>query len=386
VARPPAPDIALAVAFAVVAEIELHLASQNTFRGTVSSGSDSLLVLLPVVPLAWRRVYPFAALAAVAGVIVVVGAGVGGSVLFFGGLFPFLLALYSASLHARSPLDRFALAFPLLLVGPMPLWAHHFRVPGDYVFASVLSLLAWLIGQVVRRWQHQSARLSGALLDAQRGREAATGLAVAQERARIARELHDIVAHSLGIIVLQSSAARIGAEGEIATTLGAIEDTGRRAMAEMRRLLGVMRRDEDLPLGPPPGLDSLPHLLNQFRGAGLNTEILMRGTPRDLPVAHDMTAFRILQEALTNALRHGRDGSARLELDYLPSELRLCISNPTSEATPALEPGRPSDGLPGGHGLIGIKERVALFGGTCRISQAGHRFETEVLLPIETTK
>ncbi len=279
-AKPAALDSGLAVAFAVVAEIELHLASQNTFQGTVPSGVDSLLVLLPVLPLAWRRVYPFTALLSVAALLVLIGAVVGGSVLFFGGLFPFLVALYSASLHARSPLDRFAIGVPLLLIGPMPLWASSFQVPGDYVFASVLSVLAWLIGQLVRRWQRQSARLSEALLDAQRGREAATGLAVAEERARIARELHDIVAHSLGIIVLQSSAARLGAEGETATTLRAIEDTGRRAMAEMRRLLGVMRRDEDLPLGPPPGLDSLPHLLNQFRGVGLDAEILTRGTPR----------------------------------------------------------------------------------------------------------
>ena len=222
--RPPGLDIGVTVAFAAVAEIELHLPSQSTFQGTVPSGIDSLLVL--------------------------VGAVLGGSVLLFGGLFPFLLALCSASLHARSPLDRFAVLLPVLLVAPMPLWANNFRVPGDYVFASVLSLLAWLTVQLVRRRQHQSARLSAALLEAQHGREAETALAVARERARIARELHDIVAHSLGIIVLQSSAARLEAEGATATALGAIEDTGRRAMGEMRRLLDVMRRDEDLPLGP----------------------------------------------------------------------------------------------------------------------------------------
>lgn len=100
----------------------------------------------------------------------------------------------------------------------------------------------------------------------------------------------------------QSSAARLGAEGETATTLRAIEDTGRRAMTEMRRLLRVMRKDEDPPLGPQPSLDSFPHLLNQFRGAGLDAETLTRRTPRTLPEGQDMTAFRILQEALTNAV------------------------------------------------------------------------------------
>ena len=374
-------DVALTVVLCVVAEIELRVSTQNVFAGRRSLAADSVLALVPVLPLIWRRVRPFASAAAVACGLTVVGAVFHATVLFFGGLLPFLIALYSASGYARAPIDRLALGLPALLIAPMPLYVETFRVPADYVFATVASVCAWVAGQAVRRWRRQSSLLADALAAVEAARDVQTRLAVAQERVNIARELHDVIAHSMSVMVLQASVARLEAEEHPAVSqeaVSVIETTGRQALAEMRRLLGVLRSEEVAEVGPQPGLAALPDLLDGFRRAGLDVEVRRIGDTRPLLAAQDVSAFRIVQEALTNALKHGGPGQATLDLEFRADRLLLTVTNPVAHE-------RVGPDLNGGHGLVGIRERAALFAGTCRAGHDGQGgFVTEVALPMET--
>ncbi len=374
-------DVALAVALDVVAEAELRL-SHNVFTGTRSIAADSLLVLVPPVALIWRRSHPFGAVVAVAGALMVVGAGFHGTVLLFGGLLPFLVAVYSASAYARTPLDRIVLGLPVLLIGPMPSYIDTFQVPSDYLFATVASLFSWLAGQAVRSWRRQSIQLAEALAGLEAGRDAQTRLAVAQERVNIARELHDVIAHSLSVMVLQASVARLEAEERSATAtrdaMRTIETTGRRALAEMRRLLGVLRSENMPALGPQPGMAALPELVDSFGRAGLVVEVRRTGEARALLAGQDVTVFRIVQEALTNALKHGEAAQATLAVEFDSGQLLLRVTNP-------LRCDRARSDLSGGHGLVGIRERAVLFGGSCRAGCDGEgNFVTTVSLPVES--
>ena len=191
-------------------------------------------------------------------------------------------------------------------------------------------------------------------------RDAATRVAVAEERARIARELHDIVAHAVSVMVLQVGAVRHqlpDAMAEDRDALRSVEQAGRGALAEMRRLLSVMRRDGDgLELAPQPGLDGLDSLIKEIDRAGLPVELHLDGERVPLPPGIDLSAYRIVQEGLTNALKHARATHAEVTVRYAPNAVGIEVHDDPTGATP-------SDGHGHGHGLIGIRERVKLYGG-----------------------
>jgi len=228
---------------------------------------------------------------------------------------------------------------------------------GTFVFVPVLFGISWLAGFALqgRERQTEAAEARAALAESER--EAAARLAVAEERARIARELHDVVAHAVSVMVLQTGAVRHklpGALGEEADALRGVEKTGRTALAEMRRLLGAMRRDDDeLELGPQPGMDGLGHLLEDVGRAGLPVALHVEGERFSLPAAIDLSAYRIVQEGLTNALKHARARQADVTLRYAPSELEIEVRDDGV--------GGPADGA--GYGLVGVRERVKIFGG-----------------------
>jgi signal transduction histidine kinase len=193
-----------------------------------------------------------------------------------------------------------------------------------------------------------------------REREVATREAVAAERAAIARELHDVVAHHMSVMVVQAGAARaVGARDPAATAeaLRQIEASGRTGLAEMRRLLEVLKAEEDgNGRAPQPGLARLGELLDAMRASGLPVEAVVEGTPRPLSPGVDLSAYRIVQEALTNALRHAGGASALVVVRYEPDAVELEIGD--------YGPGPPEESqASGGHGLIGMRERVRLFGG-----------------------
>jgi signal transduction histidine kinase len=212
---------------------------------------------------------------------------------------------------------------------------------------------------------------------AERERDVAAREAVVEERARIARELHDAVAHSVSMMVIQAGAERrVVADGSTREVLRTIEKIGRDALTEMRRLVGMLRTDSASgPLAPQPMLADLPTLMTQVREAGLPVDFHVDGERRELPVGIELSAYRIVQEALTNALKHAGRANASVSVRYGADSLELEIADDGA--------GVPADVPGGGHGLAGIRERVSLYGGKFDASaRLGGGFAVRVLLPL----
>jgi signal transduction histidine kinase len=229
---------------------------------------------------------------------------------------------------------------------------------GDFVFIPLRFVVAWVAGYALRERAEQAEAAEERAVHAEREREAAARVAVAEERARIARELHDIVAHAVSVMVLHVGAVRHklpDALAEDRDALRGVERAGRTALAEMRRLLAAMRREGDeAELLPQPGLDGLDSLLDEIGRAGLPVELHVDGKPFPLPRGVDLSAYRIVQEGLTNALKHAHASDADVTVRYRPDELEIEVrDNGHGGAT--------SDGL--GQGLIGVRERVKIYGG-----------------------
>jgi signal transduction histidine kinase len=234
------------------------------------------------------------------------------------------------------------------------------REPGDYVFVPLLFAVAWLAGNALR---HRGARAEAAEVraaDAERERETLARVAVAEERTRIARELHDIVAHAVSVMVLQAGAVRHTLPEALAAqtdALRGVEQTGRTALAEMRHLLGAMRDEGDgLELGPQPGLGSLDALLRDVRRAGLGVRLHVEGEASPLPRALDLSAYRIVQEGLTNALKHAGASQADVVVRYAADELAIEVRDNGAG-------GGGTSKTENGHGLVGVRERVKIYGG-----------------------
>src|SRR5215218_4242065 len=251
------------------------------------------------------------------------------------------------------------------------------NIPGpqsgsDLVFIPFRFVVAWVAGYALRETveQAEAAEMRATLAErereaaemrailAEREREAAARIAVAEERARIARELHDIVAHAMSVMVLQVGAVRHqlpSALEEDREALGRVEQAGRTALAEMRRLLGAMRSDgEGVELGPQPGLDALDSLVGDVVHAGLPVQLHVDGEPYALPRAIDLSAYRIIQEGLTNALKHADASHADVTVRYRSDKLELEVAD--DGKGPATANGH-------GHGLVGIRERAKIYGG-----------------------
>jgi signal transduction histidine kinase len=228
----------------------------------------------------------------------------------------------------------------------------------DFLLIPVLFSIGWLVGFALHERAEEARAAARRAAQAERDREVAARVAVAEERGRIARELHDVVAHAVSVMVLQVGAVRHRmppGSGEDREALRNVEVAGRTALAEMRRLLDAMRREGDeLELAPHPGLHNLAALVDEVRAAGLGVRLQVRGEPVELPPALDLSAYRIVQEGLTNTLKHGNARHADVEVCYDPGELIIEIRDD------GRGPG-PSDGL--GHGLVGIGERVKIYGG-----------------------
>ncbi len=237
-----------------------------------------------------------------------------------------------------------------------------YNIPGiatsDLVFIPVEFGISWLAGYALRERAAQAEAAEERALHAEREREAAARVAVAEERARIARELHDIVAHAVSVMVLQVGAVRHQLPQtleEDKDALGRVEQAGRTALAEMRRLLGAMRREGDgLELAPHPGVDRLDSLLEDVGRAGLPVQLHVDGDPFPLPRAIDLSAYRIVQEGVTNALKHARASHVDVTFHYRRDELHIEVRDDGQGRST-------SDGL--GHGLVGIRERVKIYGG-----------------------
>ncbi len=317
--------------------------------------------LLWGLPLLWRRRFPVAAPTAVVLAVTAQALIWPSSVPYSFGNFMIVAiaaALYGAELRGVWPRLLGALALlgavvTVILLDPD-------GSAGNLLSVVPILGVAWLIGQVSRANAQRTAGLRERAERLERERHIEARAAVAEERARIAREMHDVVAHSLSVMVVQAEAAEamLDADPERARRpIAAVQDTGRQALGELRRMLGALREraDEDPALAPQPGLAGLDDLVRHVRDAGLPVTVTVRGEPRPLPPGVDLSAYRIVQEGLTNALKHAGPARATVGLEYGPRDLRIEVADDGRGHDPS------SNG--GGHGLLGMRERVALYGG-----------------------
>ncbi|MEV0371487.1 sensor histidine kinase [Streptomyces sp. NPDC050636] len=257
---------------------------------------------------------------------------------------------------------------------------------------TVPFVLAWVLGDSVRTRRAYWAQLEEKAARLEKEREAQSQIAVAAERARIARELHDVVAHNVSVMVVQADGAAYvldAAPDQTRQALETISGTGRQALAEMRRLLGVLRTGEQPESGeyvPQPGVEQLAELIDQVRGAGLPVDFRVEGEPRPLPSSVELTAYRIVQEALTNTRKHGGpDVGATVRLSYKADELDLLVEDDGRGAQHELYEEGGADGL--GHGLIGMRERVGMVGGSLEAGpRPGGGFRIGAVLPLKPAR
>ena len=371
---------ALIVLMALVAALELAVRQDaEDAPETTLWFSIPATVLLVLVLLARRR-FAFGAPAA----FWLVGAALSFA---DGHLIPFASGVYLAGMVAAFMLGNLRDAVHarvglLVVVGSAAIIVYNLpdHSAGVFVFIPLLFAIAWIAGYALRTRVEQAEAAEVRAAQAERERELAARIAVAEERARIARELHDVVAHAVSVMVLRTGAVRHGLPADRADDREALRDVervGRTALAEMRRLLGAMRNGTDeLELTPQPGLGNLAPLLDEVRSAGLAVTLHIEGEAVALPPAIDLSAYRIVQEGLTNALKHARASSADVVLRYAPEELRIEVRDDgRGAATP--------DGM--GHGLVGVRERVTLFGGEMSAGPAdGEGFVLRTRLPLRT--
>jgi signal transduction histidine kinase len=369
-------DAALALALFIAGAAEVLTA--DDLVGPL--GANLLAVAMLCAPLAFRRQWPF--------VTVVVTMAVG----TLQGLYltsvdevatiVFVLVVLAYTAGAHQPRRPALLSLPVLFAGicGVNLGALD-ATTGDYIFPCAVALIAWLAGRAVRARALLTEELHEAAIRAEEAHEADAQRAMAEERRRIAREMHDVVAHSVSVMVVQAGGARriIARDPDRAAQAAAqIEYTGRAALVEMRRLLGLLHAGdgEAGALAPQPSLAELDALVERSRAAGLSVEVRVLGERRPLPAGIDLAAYRIVQEALTNTLKHAGATPTEVHLRWGEDQLELEILDRGGAGTP-----RNGDG--GGHGLVGMAERVRLYGGEL---EAGPRssggFRVRARLPL----
>lgn len=354
--RPRVLDVLIAAALLVTGQYQVWFGDLGG-----PPVANAVSVALICLPLAWRREWPVAVFSLVLAAAIfhvkiqeqawVVPADEGLAQAWFASL----IAFYSVAAHAAA--RRAALAGAIgggaFVANDLPQLVEGVTTLDHTVPAWIILGGAWGLGYALRGRQMQVEALTSHAADLERQRERAAEA----ERERIARELHDVVAHSLSVMVIQAQAAERVLEGEQPSAreaLASIGSTGRQALVEMRRLVGMLRED-DLTLAPQPGLDQLDVLLAQVREVGMDVSVEICGDRRALAPAVDLAAYRIVQEALTNVLRHAGPASARLVVRYGVDEVELEI----------VDDGQGSgDQAPGGHGLAGMRERVGVYGGS----------------------
>jgi signal transduction histidine kinase len=269
-----------------------------------------------------------------------------------------------------SPPRPFAIGLTVIAIGGLVSALGPVTFKSSLQFVVVSTVVILLVNRVVGD-RERRAQI------AERERDLASREAVVEERARIARELHDLIAHHVSMIVLQAGAERRVLEQSDSSArevLETIERSGRSALTETRRLLGMLRGGDDQPLAPQPRIGDVPLLISQVRAAGLPVDLVIDGEQRELPAGIELSAYRIVQEALTNALRHAGDANAHVSIHYRPEALEIEVADDGRETVAA---------RPGGHGLAGMRERVALYGGRLDAArEPGGGFVVHVTLPV----
>jgi signal transduction histidine kinase len=346
----PRSDVVLALVLGV-----LSLQSAFGDHGLKQPGlAVVLLIELSVLPLAVRRSRPLAVLATT------LAAAIIGDLLFSGFLLPGpVIALYTVAAHCERRVALAAAGITGVALVVPAVAGKGVSSAGFAVAMYAVFTVAWVLGDNLRTRRAYLVEVEARAERLERDREERARRAVAAERSRIARELHDVISHNVSVMVVQAAAGKdvFASQPERARdALGSIESIGREALVELRRLLGVVSPDDDAEdpgYAPQPGLARLPELVEQVGAGGLRVNLTVTGQPRDLPVGVDLSAFRIVQEALTNTLKHASASRADVSVRYMDASLEVEV----------LDDGVAGDPGGRGRGLVGMRERAALLGG-----------------------
>ncbi|HEX7103611.1 MAG TPA: histidine kinase [Nitrolancea sp.] len=322
------------------------------FEGLATGfGAATILVAVFTLPLIWRRRWPVA-------VFCCVGLSAFFTQTPYSSVAAVIIAMYAVGLYSRHNLLALGLLVGLALLltvrydNPAP------EIPRQ-LFPLLILIVSWLCALAVRQQRTVADAFLARARSLESEQEQTARAARAEERHRIAREMHDVIAHSVSVMVVQAGAARSvleSAPDEATSALLAVEDTGRATLTELRGLLGVLGNDDGPELAPQPGMDQFESLIDRVTAAGLNVEVTINGAERPLSSGLSLTAYRVLQEALTNALKYADHARTNVCLTYSEAELKLEILNTGSEQPDF-------NGERRGRGLIGMRERVDLYGG-----------------------
>ncbi len=338
-----------------------------------------VLAVLTAVPLAARRRYPLAAFWSVLALALLFNQRSGATSATLYTFLSCVVAAYSAAVHSPHRLR----ALVSLLVGALLMAVFHeeyfpYFTPG---FVPFLVLTGVGLGaNAIHTWQQR-------VRDLQEQQEIGTRLAVERERARIARELHDVVTHNVSVMVIQAGAARKvmdAAPDRAREALLAVEAGGRTAMSELRHAMGLLTMTGDGPdpataadLAPQPGLAQVAALIDRVRATGVPVELTVTGTPGALPAGADLAAYRVVQEGLTNVVKHAAGASVRVAVEHTPRAVHVEVSDTGGTAAAPT-------GTGGGRGLLGLRERLAVYGGTLEaVTRLGGGFRVRAVVPVE---
>lgn len=382
--RPFLADLAFALGLCVLAIVATAAADVDPSEQEANAFAWLLLVGI-CLPVAFRRIAPIAAT---------------WTMLVFNGIywvadFPdeatgmtLLIGVYSIGAHVdrpRSLRHGMGVIGGIVTVGIAGVISPEDDLPWFAIPAFLIMYgTAWILGDNVRTRRAYMVELERTAAHAEAQRQAEARHAVADERTRIARELHDVVAHEMTVMTIQAAAAQRVLDKDpqkAAEALDAIEAAGHDALAEMRRLLGLLRTDEhQANHSPQPGLQRLDGLVEQMVEAGLSIDVVVEGTPRPLPAGVDLNAYRIIQESLTNTLKHGGpDVKAQVHLDFADTELGIEVTDNGRGAAEALVAGD------SGHGLLGMQERIALLDGDFASGpRPGGGYRVAAKIPVRT--
>ncbi len=383
--NPHAVDALLALGFtgAALWTVANRVGGDDPYRGDGFLGI--VLLLLQTLPIAARTVAPLGALTvSVAAISLHIAVGYEGVP---AGTFAALVILYSAASLTDT---RRGILAALMTVAGITIYFTTDR--GDPGITQALSTYAtyaaaWGLGMYARSRRQYTDVVEERATLLEREREARAREAVADERARIARELHDIVGHALNLVVIQAGGAQRAIESKpdlVRESLASIESTGRQALVDMERMLGILRGvdEQGEALSPQPGIDQVDSLAARVSEAGLPVEVSVDGIPTPLPPSIDLSAYRIIQEALTNALKHAGPAHASVTIRHGPDSLELEITDDGAGLS-----GERAGDDEGARGLIGMRERVALFGGELSVGpmpEGGFRVHARLPLGSET--
>ena len=380
-ANPFVVDALIAIAFASIAVVAMQGAAESEEGFRNSDGLGALLVLAQTLPLGLRRVAPLGSLAVITAGICL-HAALGYDHIEAGTL----ASLFAVGSAAYLTDNRRAVVAGLIMAAGIGVFYATTRIPfGSYdvVATSGLWSAGWVAGSSFRIRRTHTAAIERRAEVLEQDSEARAREAVADERSRITRELHDIIGHTLNLIVIQAGAARAvfkSRPDQSLESLNSIETTARQSLSDMERMLGIHRptEAEAVPYGPQPGLEQVDRLAEQFTDAGLQVEVTVAGEAHELPTSLDLSAYRIVQEALTNALKHAGPARARVAISYLADKLELEIVDDGKGS------GDDGHNAGGGRGLIGMRERVSLFGGELDVGPSPEGgFRVHASLPLE---